>query len=829
MESYSDKYKLWDEFLDEWPLSRLSEMTLDEYIKTGSQDTFTYWIESRLGKLGSIWGGSAFKFGVFSRESSEPKVNDKKHSYSDTHGWYTALGDSAEETFEKVRESVVRVAQLARSGDLESIEAFTGLGEAYKWKIAFHYQDRSNPTIVNVFKPEALAAYAGSESIKNTATLQKEVFAINTERLGVLEFGKQVWADWSKKNIPVWKLSHGPAVFTADEQQQLLDMRKVVVNELTGKGQGKHFQEAPIGTLFYLCHGNSIQLLGRFTTAVKSSSKGETWLEREYEVLFPALKHERYTHNSKYWSPQGNSTFYQVRPRDLPEFEVTLLKPFFYKDLMDLSEFYSQDEQLRIEEAQQEYSDDTDELETDEKLPINCFNRIYYGPPGTGKTYQLLRLLEDYEEKPEAATIEQREKQFSAANIANLTWWRAVFCALYDLGAEATVPKLLEHAFVKAVAAQSASKNYRAAVWASLQTHTIEESTTVNYKNRVEPGVFDKIEGSAWVLAGEWKEVCADLVELVDEYNAISHGKPSQEKIKRYSFITFHQSYGYEEFVEGLRPVLNDDLEEGEVKYEIRPGVFKQLCEEARQNPAERYAMVIDEINRGNISKIFGELITLIEPDKRAGASSEVIVKLPYSGQEFSVPANIDIIGTMNTADRSLALLDTALRRRFEFVPLLADTRNESGAPLVGLVVKTEQGKIDVRQMLERINERIEVLYDRDHAIGHAYFINLKHVDDDAERFSQLADIFRKKIVPLLEEYFFEDWAKISLVLGDNQKPEDARFITKLDAEKDLQALFGEHELDLYSVKERYQINSDAFDKPEAYIGIYDLQAFQLL
>ena len=120
------------------------------------------------------------------------------------------------------------------------------------------------------------------------------------------------------------------------------------------------------------------------------------------------------------------------------------------------------------------------------------------------------------------------------------------------------------------------------------------------------------------------------------------------------------------------------------------------------------------------------------------------------------------------------------------------------------------------------------MLYDRDHTIGHAYFINLKNVDDD-ERFSQLADIFRKKIVPLLEEYFFEDWAKISLVLGDNQKPEDTSFITKLNVEKDLQTLFGEHELDLYSVKERYQINSDAFDKPEAYIGIYDPQAIQQL
>lgn len=719
MEIYSEQYNLWEEFLEEWPLSRLSEMTLDEYIKTGSQDTFTSWVESRLDKLGSIWGGSAFKFGVFSRDGSELKENTNRHSYSDTHGWYTALGGSAEEAFAKVRESVVRVAQLARSGDLESIEAFTGLGEAYKWKIAFHYQDRAKPTIVNIFRPEALAAFAESGSVKNTAALQKLVLEKNTERLGVLEFGKQVWAVWSKKNISVWKLSHGPATFTADEQQQLLDSQKVVVDKLARKEQGKRFQEVPIGTLFYLCHGNSIQLLGRFTTAVQPASKGETWLERSYEVLFPALKHERYTHNSKLWSPQGNSLFYQVRPRDLPEFEETLLKPFFNKDLIALSTFYSQDELLRIEEGQQEYNEDADELEADEKLPINCFNRIYYGPPGTGKTYQLLKLLEGYELSTKTA-VEQKGKQF----------------------------------------------------------------------------------------------------------NATENDKNNEGKIKRHRFVTFHQSYGYEEFVEGLRPVLDSDLEEGEVKYEIRAGVFKQLCEEARQNPTERYAMVIDEINRGNISKIFGELITLIEPDKRAGADNEVIVKLPYSGQDFAVPANIDIIGTMNTADRSLALLDTALRRRFEFVPLLADTRNESGAPLVGLVVKTDLENIDVRQMLERINERIEVLYDRDHTIGHAYFMSLKHIDD-AERFEQLADIFRKKIVPLLEEYFFEDWAKISLVLGDNQKPEDARFITKLDAEKDLQALFGDHELELYSVKERYQINNDAFDKPEAYIGVYNPQAIR--
>ncbi len=123
--------------------------------------------------------------------------------------------------------------------------------------------------------------------------------------------------------------------------------------------------------------------------------------------------------------------------------------------------------------------------------------------------------------------------------------------------------------------------------------------------------MFDKDEDSIWRLAGEWQEACADLVALVNEYRA---GAQSSEVLRHYSFVTFHQSYGYEEFVEGLRPVLDDDSESGEIQYEIRPWVFKERCRKARLAPEQHFAMVIDEINRGNISKMFGELITLIDP-----------------------------------------------------------------------------------------------------------------------------------------------------------------------------------------------------------------------
>lgn len=309
---------------------------------------------------------------------------------------------------------------------------------------------------------------------------------------------------------------------------------------------------------------------------------------------------------------------------------------------------------------------------------------------------------------------------------------------------------------------------------------------------------------------------------LVSDYTDAEYGE-------RYEFVTFHQSYGYEEFVEGLRPVITErgkkrtadsetaSASNGEVRYEIKPGAFLRLCDRARKNPSRQYAMVIDEINRGNISKIFGELITLVEVDKREGAKYPVAVTLPYSAETFSVPSNVDVIGTMNTADRSLALVDTALRRRFEFIESMPKP-----SILAGTIVSHNGVDIDIEQLLTMLNKRIEALYDRDHTVGHAYFTRLKDLKE-ADRFSELKTVFRNKIIPLLEEYFFEDWQKIRLVLGDNQKAkQDHQFVHEIGREEDLLALFGrEHELDQYAIRSRYQLNASALDQPDAYVGIY--------
>ena len=221
------------------------------------------------------------------------------------------------------------------------------------------------------------------------------------------------------------------------------------------------------------------------------------------------------------------------------------------------------------------------------------------------------------------------------------------------------------------------------------------------------------------------------------------------------------------------------------------------------------YVFIIDEINRGNISKIFGELITLIEETKRSGASEAMEVVLPYSGVLFSVPSNVYIIGTMNTADRSIALMDTALRRRFNFVEMMP---NSTVLDNMGIgMITVGDSTLNVAKMLDVINTRIACLFDREHTIGHAYFTKLAR-DPSIET---LAGIFEKNVLPLLQEYFYEDYEKIQLVLGDNGKEiDDYKFV--LDKKLDMKDIFkGKTEIDI--PEKGYEIQHEAFLKIESY------------
>ena len=219
----------------------------------------------------------------------------------------------------------------------------------------------------------------------------------------------------------------------------------------------------------------------------------------------------------------------------------------------------------------------------------------------------------------------------------------------------------------------------------------------------------------------------------------------------------------------------------------------------------KNYVFIIDEINRGNISKIFGELITLIEPSKRIGQAESATAKLPYSKKTFGVPNNVYLLGTMNTADRSIATIDTALRRRFQFKEMQPDPD-----VLAGISVED----LSIKNMLIRMNQKISVLYDREHTIGHGYFMPLR----DNPTIETLARIFENNIIPLLQEYFYDDYEKIRLVLGDNNKDNtDTQFIQAKSI--DFESLFGNVDIALDD-SVAYEINLSAFDDPDAYRSI---------
>ena len=275
----------------------------------------------------------------------------------------------------------------------------------------------------------------------------------------------------------------------------------------------------------------------------------------------------------------------------------------------------------------------------------------------------------------------------------------------------------------------------------------------------------------------------------------------------RIAMITFHQNYAYEDFVEGIRPALTTtDEDQGattaDLDYELRSGIFRTICTAAKADSKQNFVLVIDEINRGNIPKIFGELITLIEPSRRLGADDETTVTLPYSGDDFGVSDNLYIIGTMNTADRSIQQMDTALRRRFTFIEMMPDPDHD-------LISENVDG-VNCREMLRAMNERIALLLDREHQIGHTYLLNV-------ETMEQLADTFRNRVFPLLQEYFYDDWRKIRAVLGDNAFVWERR----LDDEgtKALAEQFGHAEDD--RVYERLSFSSDEWENSEQYKKIY--------
>ena len=415
-------------------------------------------------------------------------------------------------------------------------------------------------------------------------------------------------------------------------------------------------------------------------------------------------------------------------------------------------------------------------------------NIIYTGVAGTGKTYQLQQIAKQYTELLPVANVDELLK----ALVEPMNWLEVICLVFLEERKKGKlllkVPEIMQHPFfLQKAALREGNENLSQTVWGRLQRFSHPNSLTVKQTSRASQSYFDKDDSSNWFLLADSLPLLTGLQNKLDDYqNAISH--QFQAKKQRFSFVSFHQAYGYEEFVEGIRPHIADN---GQMSYRVESGAFLRLCQQAKHDPSHRYAMLIDEINRANVARVFGELMSLIEPSKRAGQTDSLSVNLAYSRQPFSVPSNVDIYATMNSQDHSLAPLDMAFRRRFEFIECQPQPQ------LLGKVMANGI-EIDLAKLLTVLNERISQNLAKDSQLGHSFLWGI-------DSLHALSAAFSQSIIPQVAQACQHHGQILQAIFGQ-------RFIRLVDNKK---------ATGFMAQQAGFDIHTPALDDPNSYLAIY--------
>ncbi|EDO8477678.1 McrB family protein [Campylobacter jejuni] len=697
-------------FQEVWTLEKVKNMTLEEYTNikkdNPNRDDFTFWIESKLDNLGSIWGGSAFKFGIYKRNDESQKESSNGRLYSQNYAWIAKYGNNENEAFNNIKEKIIQIIQASQDNNLEAIEKID-FGDAIKWKIAFHYQDVENIKIINIFSKNVLDLVSLNEFKEKLKIYQIHKKLLENKNLSLVKMIENI-------AIPLWNK------YGMDSQNYIDKMKNLFSEYLNKKKLDKN-------------------TINKYIQVIENISK-EFLKENLYSCDLFSFDQNINKLNKNEEFKLKNSNGHNMYSSALNCYRVFLID-YYEQDIFITERVQSEESNMKI-------------------IPLN---QILYGPPGTGKTYHTIdKALEILGENLESRDDKKAkfDEYVRKGQIVFTTFHQSYG---YEEFVEGIKPRIdseenskeikyeIKYGIFKELC-QKALENYKA----SLLTQE-EFAKNEDLENKIEIFLDELVDQQKFIektQSGGFR-----LEEYNEKYRIITDDTNANLYLNLEIFKTLLENK--DKIINGrsIRQILNNKHRRQIDSYYFQ---LVKLFKEREQNykidnnsskkpDLKFYIIIIDEINRGNVSKIFGELITLIEPSKRIGEKEELKVTLPYSGEKFGVPKNVYIIGTMNTADRSITSLDTALRRRFEFVEMMPDVSKLS----------MDCEGINLQELLKAINTRIEYLLDREKTIGHAFFVSVENLES-------LKKVFQNKIIPLLQEYFYNDYALIDAVLNKN-------------------------------------------------------------
>ncbi|EAI3890464.1 TPA: McrB family protein [Campylobacter jejuni] len=704
-------------FQEVWTLEKVKNMTLEEYTNikkdNPNRDDFTFWIESKLDNLGSIWGGSAFKFGIYKRNDESQKESSNGRLYSQNYAWIAKYGNNENEAFNNIKEKIIQIIQASQDNNLEAIEKID-FGDAIKWKIAFHYQDVENIKIINIFSKNVLDLVSLNEFKEKLKIYQIHKKLLENKKLSLVKMIENI-------AIPLWNK------YGMNSQNYIDKMKNLFSEYLNKKKLDKN-------------------TINKYIQVIENISK-EFLKENLYSCDLFSFDQNINKLNKNEEFKLKNSNGHNMYSSALNCYRVFLID-YYEQDIFITERVQSEESNMKI-------------------IPLN---QILYGPPGTGKTYHTIdKALEILGENLESRDGKKAkfDEYVRKGQIVFTTFHQSYG---YEEFVEGIKPRIDSEENSKEIKyeikdgifkelCQKALENYKA----SLLTQE-EFAKNEDLENKIEIFLDELVDQQKFIektQSGGFR-----LEEYNEKYRIITDDTNANLYLNLEIFKTLLENK--DKIINGrsIRQILNNKHRRQIDSYYFQ---LVKLFKEREQNykidnnsskkpDLKFYIIIIDEINRGNISKIFGELITLIEPSKRIGEPEELRVTLPYSRNDFydkkgfGVPKNVYIIGTMNTADRSITSLDTALRRRFEFIEMMPDVEE---------LEKSKYKDVNLKKLLKAINTRIEYLLDREKTIGHAFFVSVENLES-------LKKVFKNKIIPLLQEYFYNDYALIDAVLNKN-------------------------------------------------------------